>query len=101
MEPLENGLQRVLCISSRFPLVARELTHRRDNRSTLVVKDEYDVQDLFRALLRIDFDDVRSEEWTPSYAGKAARMDFLLRKEEIVIEIKKTGTSVGAKDVGE
>jgi hypothetical protein len=36
-----------------------------------VLKDEYDVQDLLYALLRIFFDDVRPEEWTPSFAGKS------------------------------
>ena len=28
---------------------------------------------------------IRPEEWTPSYAGKSARMDFLLKGEGIVI----------------
>ena len=36
------------------------------------------------------FDDIRAEEWTPSYAGKCARVDFLLKNEKIVIEVKKT-----------
>lgn len=45
----------------------------------LFLEDEYDVQDLPHALLLLYFDDVRAEEWTPSYAGKSARMDFLLK----------------------
>jgi hypothetical protein len=52
--------------------------------------DEYDVQDIFHALLRLFVDDIREEEWTPSYAGGASRMDFLLPELETVVEIKKT-----------
>ncbi|WP_262893933.1 PD-(D/E)XK nuclease domain-containing protein [Bacteroides finegoldii] len=51
--------------------------------------------------LRLHFDDVRDEEWTPSYAGSASRMDFLLKKEKIVIEVKKTRKNLGPKEVGE
>lgn len=52
-------------------------------------KTEYDVQDVLHALLHIDFDDIRAEEWTPSYAGGASHVDFLLKNEEIVVEVRK------------
>jgi REase_DpnII-MboI len=52
------------------------------------MKDEYDVQDSLHALLKLHFDDVRREEWTPSYAGSQSRMDFLLKREKIVVETK-------------
>jgi hypothetical protein len=78
--------ERVATICSRLHLVARQLRVRHDGRPTLEIRDEYDVQDLLHALLRVDFDDVRTEEWTPSYAGGSARMDFLLKAEQIVIE---------------
>lgn len=65
------------------------------------VDDEYDVQDLFHALLRIPFDDVRPEEWTPSYAGGASRVDFLLPEIEAVVEIKKSRPGLSAREVGE
>jgi hypothetical protein len=96
-----KALQRVLQLCRRFHLVARQLQARHSSRSTLMVEDEYDVQDLFGSLLRLDFDDVRKEEWTPSYAGKSARVDFLLKRENIVIEIKKTRASLAAKEVGD
>jgi REase_DpnII-MboI len=96
-----KALQRVLQLCRRFHVVARQLQTRYAGRSTLVVDDEYDVQDLFGSLLRLDFDDVRKEEWTPSYAGKSARVDFLLKRENIVIEIKKTRASLAAKEVGD
>jgi hypothetical protein len=101
LEMLAKGMQRVVQLCRRFPLVARQLQQRHSNRPTLTIDDEYDVQDLFRALLKIDFDDVRAEEWTPSYAGKAARIDFLLKRESIVVEVKKTRTTLGAKEVGD
>ena len=52
-------------------------------------------------MLKIFFDDLRAEEYTPSYAGSASRVDFLLKQEQIVIEIKKTRKNLGAKEVGE
>jgi hypothetical protein len=61
-------IKAVLAICDRFHEVARQLTHRRENRGTLEIKDEYDVQDLLHALLHIHVDDIRPEEWTPSDA---------------------------------
>lgn len=88
-------------ICSRFHLVARQLGERHENRSTLRISDEYDVQDLLHALLKLYFDDIRPEEWTPSYAGGSSRMDFLLKREGIVIETKKTRNNLGATKIGE
>ncbi|PKM97350.1 MAG: hypothetical protein CVU79_08810 [Elusimicrobia bacterium HGW-Elusimicrobia-3] len=85
----------------RFHTVSIQLRQRHDSRPTLDVSDEYDVQDLLHALLCLQFDDVRPEEWTPSYAGKSARVDFLLKPEDIVIEVKKTRAGLGAKEVGD
>lgn len=88
----------LLC--SRFHIMVMQLRERHDQRSTLDVGDEYDVQDLMHSLLRLFFEDVRKEEWTPSYAGKASRMDFLLPQEEIVVETKKTRPGLTAKELG-
>jgi hypothetical protein len=65
-------------IFSRFHRVAKQLRSRHADRSTLEIEDEYDVQDLLHVLLQLYFDDIRKEEWTPSYAGSASRQDFLL-----------------------
>ena len=70
-------------------------------RPTIEINDEYDVQDLLEALLKLHFDDVRAEEWTPSYAGGANRIDFLLKEEEIAIEVKMTRDNLKDKEVGE
>ncbi|MBZ4359524.1 hypothetical protein LAM19_25050, partial [Mycobacterium tuberculosis] len=71
------------------------------NRQTIEINDEYDVQDLFHALLKIHFEDVRPEEYTPSYAGSSTRVDFLLKNEKIIIELKKTRKNLKQKEVGE
>jgi hypothetical protein len=97
VDPLAN----VLSLCQRFHLVARQLQARHDNRPTIEIEDEYDVQDLLHALLKTDIDDIRAEEWTPSYAGKSARMDFLLKDCQIVVEAKKTRKGLGEKEVGD
>jgi hypothetical protein len=51
--------------------------------------------------LTIHFDDVRVEQWTPEYAGGAARMDFLLPEIESVVELKMTRPSLSTRQLGE
>jgi hypothetical protein len=98
-EPEQSPLLLIEQICSRFHLVARQLRSRHNSRHTLDVQDEYDVQDLMHSLLWLHFQDVRSEEYTPSYAGKASRMDFLLKQESIVVELKMTRSGLGAKEL--
>jgi hypothetical protein len=88
-------------ICNRFHLVARQLRTRHGGRNTIEIEDEYDVQDLLHALLKIHFDDVRPEQWTPGYAGKSARVDFHLKAEEIVVEVKKTRKGLDEKEIGD
>ena len=85
----------------RFHVIAHQIRHRREKRPTLEIQDEYDVQDLLHALLKMFFNDIRPEEWTPSYAGGAARVDFYLKTEGILVEVKKTRTTLSAKEVGD
>ena len=96
-----SPVTKIETILSRFHAIARQLRDRYDSRPTLDVDDEYDVQDLLHALLLIDFRDIRPEEWTPSYAGGSSRMDFLLKEEDIVIEVKKTRKSLRDRELGE
>jgi hypothetical protein len=100
---INNGdyLPIAINLFNRFHLVARQLRNRYDNRETLNVDDEYDVQNLLHCLLLIHFNDVRPEEWTPSYASRSSRMDFLLREHKVVIEVKKVRTSQHGKKIGD
>lgn len=93
------AMQVVENICRRFPLLAKQMTHRHDGRGTLEIRDEYDVQDLLHSVLVMHFDDVRPEEWTPSYAGTSTRMDFLLKAERLVIEVKMTRKGLDQKKV--
>ncbi len=97
----ENGLERIVRLLRRFHHVAKQLSERHEDRQTLEINDEYDVQDLLHALLKIEIDDIRQEEPTPSCAAKASRMDFLLKDEKIAIETKKTRKSLGLKELSD
>jgi len=91
----------IVRIAERLHLVVHELRQRRERRPTLDVADEYDVQDLIHALLRLYFDDIRPEEWTPSHAGASSRMDFFLPEIEAVLEVKMTRPNLSTKQLGE
>lgn len=97
----QQPVKAVLAICDRFHTVAKQLAQRREGRSTLKIEDEYDVQDLLHALLRLYFDDIRPEEWTPSYGGGSSRMDFLLKGYDIVVESKMARKSLLAIGVSE
>jgi len=53
-----------------------------------------------RALLALEFDDVRPEEHTPSFAGSSTRMDFLLKSERTVLELKRTRKGLDDGELG-
>lgn len=96
-----DALSIIENICNRFRLIVRQLRVRHASRDTLEIEDEYDVQDLLHAILHLHFNDIREEEYNPSYAGSSSRSDFLLKEEEIVIEVKKTRKGLDAKKVGE
>ena len=83
------AVKRVTSLCDRFHAVALEYRRPRA-RAARIVQNENDVHWLFRMMLAIDFDDVRPEEWTPSYAGRSSRMDLLVMPYGIVIETKMT-----------
>ena len=88
-------------ICARFHSVARQLRQRSDDRSTLEVEDEVDVQDVLRAVLCAQFDDIQTEIWNPAYANGMPRADLVLKQDGIVIVAKKTKQGVGAKTLTE
>ena len=94
-------VERVRTLCCRFHSVARQLRLRGEYRATLSVEDETDVQDLLHALLRIQFDDIDTEEWTPSYAEGAPRTTFLLNDNQLAVLVKKTRNGLTAKDLTE
>lgn len=88
-------------IFDNFHSFCNQLKNRHNNRSSIEIIDEYDVQDLLHSILKLHFRDVREEEYTPSYAGSSTRMDFLLKAEKIVIEVKKTREKLSDKEIGQ
>ncbi len=91
LERLIKGLHRAM----------HPLTHRRKGSQVLSFNNEYDVQDLLHALLRPWVQDIRPEEFTPSYAGSSTRMDFLLLAHKLVLETKVVRDRNHSKKVGD
>ncbi|MGY1846162.1 PD-(D/E)XK nuclease domain-containing protein [Blastococcus sp. SYSU DS1021] len=96
-----DAVRVVLALGDKFLLVSRAIKRRHGGRPTLELNDEYDTQDLMRGLLVQFFDDVRDEEWSPSYAGGGSRIDFLLPQTRLAVELKMTRASMSAKELGE
>jgi REase_DpnII-MboI len=90
-------LIRKVCL--RFHLVVRQLRLRKDYRPTIEVDDEYDLQDLLCALLKVEFDEVATDEWTPPYTGGASRTTLLVNRDQIAIVSKKTGPGLTTKEL--
>jgi hypothetical protein len=100
-ENQKNKLKPLLDLLKRFHKVAQELREGRQNQETIFLKNEYDVQYLLNALLRIYFDDIRKEDSSPSNAGSNSRLDFVLKKEKIIIEVKMSSERLRDKELGE
>jgi hypothetical protein len=97
----KSNLTKLINLLQRFHIISRQLQHRYNNRETIIIQDEYDIQDLLHALLKTQFDDIRPEEYSPSYGGATSRMDFLLKREKIVIEVKMASNKLKDKLIGE
>jgi REase_DpnII-MboI len=96
-----DAVALVATLGQRLLYVQRELGKRHGNRQAMQFTDEYDDQDAFRSLLRIFFEDVRPEEYAPSYAGGSSRIDFLIPDMGIAVELKHSRKGLSAKEVGE
>lgn len=90
---------RKVCL--RFHAVARQLRLRKDYRTTLEVEDDYDLQDLLCALLKLEFDEVGIDEWTPPYTGGSTRTTLLLHNDRIAVVAKKTRSGLTTKELAE
>lgn len=94
-----DSVERVKTLCCRFHSVARQLRLRGEYRATLSVEDEFDAQDLLHALLRIEFDNIDTDEWTPSYSSGAPRTTLLLNDSRLAVIVKKTCPGLNAKDL--
>lgn len=96
-----NSLEIVTELCNGFHYFAQEIRHRYSGRETVLVNDEYDVQDVLRSLLKVYFKDVRSEDYAPSSAWGNSRIDLVLPNEEIIIETKMASEKLRDKDLWE
>jgi REase_DpnII-MboI len=94
-----DPVERVKTLCYRFHSVARQLRLRGEYRATLAVEDEFDAQDLLHALLRIQFDNIETDEWTPSYSSGTPRTTLLLNDGRLAVIVKKTRPGLNAKDL--
>ncbi len=94
-----HNLIRKVCL--RFHSVARQLRLRKDYRPTLEIDDDYDLQDLLCALLKTEFDEVSTDEWTPSYTAGAPRTTLLVNRDQIAVVAKKTRPGLTTKELAD
>ena len=107
--PLEPGhgltqagsdpVELVKAVCGRFHAVVRQLRLRGEYRATLQVEDEVDAQDLLHVLLRVQFNNIDTDEWTPSYSSGALRTTLLLNESRLAVIVKKTRPGLTAKDL--
>ena len=103
-EPRTTGadtLASVEMVLRRFHNIARQLRQRSEDRPTLEVEDEIDVQDVLRTVLSAQFEDVETETWVPAYGNGTARTDLLLKREGVVIVVKKTRQGLGTRTLSD
>ena len=92
-------VELVKAVCGRFHAVVRQLRLRGEYRATLQVEDEVDAQDLLHALLRVQFNNIDTDEWVPSYSSGAPRRTLLLNECRLAVIVKKTRPGLTAKDL--
>jgi hypothetical protein len=65
------------------------------------LENEYDLQILVHAILRLKYNDVRAEDPASQHAGAACRIDFVLPTVGVMVETKMTRPSLKDKRLGE
>lgn len=82
-------VQSVVDVIEVFDRAAISLgKERRKDKHPYVIVDEYDVQDLFYAMLLPSLPDLEREEPTGKNAGSSKRIDFVSRQGRVAIELK-------------
>ncbi|MGJ6125680.1 hypothetical protein QN239_24215 [Mycolicibacterium sp. Y3] len=96
-----DAVKVIVGIAEQFVLVQRSLRKHPHGGAVIKFENEWDDQYLFKALLRLFFDDVRDEVYAPIYAGSNSRIDYLLPEYDIGIELKHASQNLTDKEVGE
>lgn len=83
-----SAMGGVLAIVDAFKASADVLRKRHANRTPFEIKDEYDVQDLFFALVLPIVPDIVREDPASKVANKSSRLDFTSKSTGLGIELK-------------
>lgn len=97
----DSSEQMILRALKSFHDTTKPFRGRREGKPAIEFKDEYDVQDLLHAHLLVLTARVHPEEWCPSYAGRSARMDFLLTDLRSAVEAKRVRSYEHAKKISQ
>lgn len=95
----KSALEGVLAVIDNFPASSAVLSTRQRARPPFVVGDEYDVQDLFHAVVLPVVPDIVPEDPAPKVAGKSTRLDFTSKRTRLGFELKHVKSEAHAKDV--
>lgn len=68
--------------------IQKIITNRRKGHVNFEINDEYDVQDLLYLILKATFPNLKDEDPIPKVGGKSTKIDLIIRKENILIEVK-------------
>ncbi|AZB34251.1 PD-(D/E)XK nuclease domain-containing protein [Chryseobacterium bernardetii] len=81
LKNFENSIKKISDKAMRYG-------KEKQNRAVISINDEYDVQDLLYIPLKSIFPEIKYEDDIGNYGGSAKRLDFYLREEGIIIEVK-------------
>jgi hypothetical protein len=95
------ALDGVLAVVDSFPTCAAVLARRQRKKPAFEIHDEYDVQDLFYALVLPVVQDMVPEDPASKIAGKASRIDFTSKSTGLGVESKHLKSSGDATRVRE
>lgn len=99
--PHHDALALVHAVASSLPISSKALTERGPGRPSFALESEKDLQDLLFFVLRSTFEDTRREEWTPSAAGNAKRVDLAIPSARVLIETKYVRNSQHGRRVAD
>jgi hypothetical protein len=95
----QSTIEAVLAIVDHFAASAEVLANRQRDRTALTIQDEYDVQDIFHALILPIVPDIVPEDPAPKIAGRSTRLDFTSKAMRLGIELKHVKSASHSAEV--
>ena len=94
-----GNLDLLTQLARRFHESVLALRKHPHNGSVFEIKNEWDCQYLFRAILASYFPHVKDEEWSPSVGSTSARCEFYIPPLRAMVELKYVRKASDAKKV--